>query len=274
MNGSSVLLFGCGKVGVRLGGALIASGHRVFAVRRRIEALPEAFTGIALDYREPFAAALPEVDAMVVTLTPDRAERDSPDLTTPLHRLAAALPVRPRRVVLVSSTGVFSGDPGIRPLTEDDAPRPRNARSQALLDSEDEARHLFDAVVVRPAGIYGPGREHLLRQVARGAVIDRERRTNRVHETDLVRALHELVRSPEPPRTLHAVDGRPASLGEVTDHIARRLGVPAPPASDAGPSGHVVSGERFASFMGTLAYPDYRSGYDEIIASGGVERWR
>ncbi|WP_344485257.1 sugar nucleotide-binding protein [Glycomyces endophyticus] len=272
--GASVLLFGCGKVGVRLGEALAASGRRVFAVRRRVEALPASITGIALDYRRPFSTALPAVDAMVVTLTPDPAERESPDLTGPLHRLAAALPVRPRRVVLVSSTGVFTGDPGTRALTEDDAPRPVNARSRALLDSEAEARRLFDAVVVRPAGIYGPGREHLIRQVERGAAMDRERRTNRIHETDLVRALHALVLTPEPPRTLHAVDGHPALLGEVADHIARRLGVPAPEASTAGLRGHVVSGERFASFMGTLAYPDYRSGYDEIIAGGDAARWR
>jgi len=270
----SVLLFGCGKIGIRLGEALIASGDRVFAVRRNVGALPRSFTGIALDYRRPFTAELPAVDAMVVTLTPARSERDSPDLVRPLRWLAAALPARPRRVVLVSSTGVFSGDPGLRALTEADVPHPANARARALLDSETEARRLFDAVVVRPAGIYGPGREHLIRQVASGVPIDRERRTNRVHEVDLVRALHEILRVPDPPAMLHAVDGHPATRGEVADHIAHLLRVPPPPALPTEPSGHVISGDRLASLLGTLRYPDYRAGYDAIIAAADISRWR
>jgi nucleoside-diphosphate-sugar epimerase len=264
---TSVLLFGCGKVGTRLGEALVEAGHRVFAVRRDIAVLPRSFTGIALDYRRPFTAELPSVDSMVLTLTPGASE--SPDLVNPLRRIAASLPARPRRVILVSSTRVFDGDPGLRTLTEDDTPSPASPRAQALLDSESEARRLFDAVVIRPAGIYGPGREHLIRQVVRGVPMDRQRRTNRIHETDLVRALRELLRVPTPPATLHAVDGHPATRGEVADHIAWRLRIPAPPALPTGPSGHVISGERLASLLGTLRYPDYRSGYDDIIATRG-----
>lgn len=267
-----VLLFGCGKVGTRLGEALVESGRPVFAVRRDAAALPDSFTGIALDYRRPFSAALPAVDSMVVTLTPDRSE--SPDLVTPLRRLAKALPALPQRVILVSSTRVFDGDPGLRTLTEDDAPNPASPRAQALLDSENEARRLFGAVVLRPAGIYGPGREHLIRQVARGVPIDRNRRTNRIHESDLVRALHELLRTPTPPTTLHATDDHPATSGEVADHIARLLQVPPPPALPTDPSGHVLSGERLAVLLGPLLYPDYRAGYDAIIAAAGPERWR
>lgn len=270
----SALLFGCGKVGTRLGEALIDSGHEVFAVRRNIAALPKSFTGIALDYRKPFTTPLPAVDSMVVTLTPDRSERGAPDLVNPLRWLAAALPARPRRVILVSSTGVFAGDPGLRTLTEDDTPHPSNPRGQALLDSETEARRRFDAVVLRPAGIYGPGREHLIRQVARGVPIDRNRRTNRIHETDLVRALHRLLAMPTPPTTLHATDDHPATSGEVADHIAKRLGVPSPPALPTEPSGHVIAGALLASILGPLDYPDYRAGYDEIIAAADVSRWR
>jgi len=209
-----------------------------------------------------------ELGVRATHLTPSASERESPDLV-PLRWLATALPARPRRVILVSSTRVFDGNPGLRTLTEDDIPSPASPRAQALLDSETEARRLFDAVVIRPAGIYGPGREHLIRQVVRGTRMDRQRRTNRSHETDLVRALRELLRAPEPPQTLHAADDHPATRGEVADYIARRLQIPAPPALPTEPSGHVISGERLASLLGTLRYPDYRSGYDEIIAARG-----
>jgi nucleoside-diphosphate-sugar epimerase len=270
----SVLLVGCGKLGSRLGEALVESGHRVFAIRRNIKALPPTFTGIAVDYRRPVAVELPAMESMVITLTPGASEGGSADLVSPLRWLASALPARPRRVILVSSTGVFDGDPGIRMITEDDVPRPSGPRSQALLDSEVEARRLFDAIVVRPAGIYGPGREYLIRSVARKTPLDHRRRTNRIHESDLVRALTELVRMPAPPRTLHAVDGHPATRGEVVAHIAQRLSVPAPPALSTEPSGHILSGERLRALLGELRYPDYRSGYDDIIAGHDVQHWR
>ena len=128
-SGSSVLLFGCGKIGIRLGEGLVEAGHRVFAVRRDIEALPRSFKGIALDYRRPFTAELPSVDSMVITLTPGTSEGEPPDLVNPLRRIATALPARPRRVILVSSTRVFDGDPGLRMLTEDDTPRPASPRA-------------------------------------------------------------------------------------------------------------------------------------------------
>jgi hypothetical protein len=81
-----------------------------------------------------------------------------------------------------------------------------------------------------------------------------------------VRALRELLRVPDPPPTLHAVDDHPATSGEVADYIAWRLQIPAPPALPTEPSGHVVSGERLVLLLG---YPDYRSGYDDIIAARG-----
>jgi nucleoside-diphosphate-sugar epimerase len=270
----SVLLVGCGKLGIALGEALLESGQNVFAVRRNVEALPPRFTGIALDYRRPVSVELPPVESVVITLIPGTSEGGSGDLVGPLRWLASALPARPRRVILVSSTGVFDGDPGVRTITEADIPRPTSPRSQALLDSEIEARRLFDAVVVRPAGIYGPGREYLIRQVAGGIPIDHNRRTNRIHESDLVRALHALLLMRTPPPTLHAVDGHPATRGEVARHIAQRLSVPAPPALPSEPSGHVLSGEKLLALLGALRYPDYRSGYDDIIAAGDIGRWR
>lgn len=264
----SVLLFGCGKIGTRLGESLLASGHRVIAVRRNTEALPRRFHSIALDYRQPLTTELPAADSVVITLKPGAAQREPDDLVGPLRRLAAALPARPRRVLLVSSTRVFDGYADGRAVTEGDDPQPASARARALLDSELAARDLFDATVVRPGGIYGPGREHLIRQVARGTAIDAERRTNRIHETDLVRALHALLCAPTLPPTIHAVDDHPATLGEIARHIASRLGVPAPPMLPGTPSGRAVSGSRLVALLGELRYRDYRAGYDEMINAG------
>ena len=50
-------------------------------------------------------------------------------------------------------------------LTEQDPPSPRSERARALREGERIVEDLFGALVVRPAGIYGPGRDRVLRTV-------------------------------------------------------------------------------------------------------------
>ena len=180
----------------------------------------------------------------------------------------------PARTIFVSSTRVFEGyadRPDPAPvLTEDEAPQPLGDRARILLDGEREARELFDAIVVRPAGIYGPGRDRLLRTVHEARPVARRRRTNRIHEVDLARALAVLLEHPDPPALLHAVDGAPARLGEVVMHIADRLALPVPPAAEPDPGhGTVLDGTRMAELIGELHHPDFRSGYDAMLAEQG-----
>jgi nucleoside-diphosphate-sugar epimerase len=256
-----VLIAGCGKLGTALGERLVTSGATVFALRRTTAGLPAAFTAVAADLSSPLPAPLPEVDELVVTLTPASfASTDRPD-----DYLAAALPARPRRVIFVSSTRVFEGRTDGRALTEEDAPAPVTDRGRLILDGEKLAAELLDAYIVRPAGIYGPGREMLLRFVADGTPVDYTRRTNRIHETDLARALEVMLREPEPPRLLHAVDQAPALLGDVVTYIAHRLGRQPPPRTEPGaPSGTVLDGARLLDLLGTLEYPTFEAGYEEM----------
>lgn len=263
------LLVGCGKLGAGLGERLLADGCEVVAIRRDAGGLPHGFTAVEADLRRPLGQRLPECDSVVITLPPDAA-------ATALHsvyvdvlmNLAEALPTRPGRVVFVSSTRVFEGRPGAQPLTEADAPAPAGARATELLAGESSAERLFDACIVRPAGIYGPGRDSLIRRVLQGASVDHSRRTNRVHETDLVRLLEAVLRAQEPLALIHAVDQAPAPLGDVVSHIASRLGVEPPPRAvpETG-GGTVLDGSLMAEFLGALQYPTYRAGYDEMIAA-------
>lgn len=260
-----VLLVGCGKLGMRLGPLLQRRGDEVLALRRSPDALPEGLVPVAADLARPLPQPLPPVDAMVITLPPGDGEEC---YALPLRHLADALPRVPERTVFVSSTRVLEGLGGEEPLTEAALPAPSSERARALLDGERRARELFGAVVVRPAGIYGPGRDHLVRGVREGRRVDHSRRTNRIHESDLVRALDLLLRLPQPPDLLHAVDGRPALLGEVVAHIADRLGLPVPPSAQPQTGGGtVLSGALLAELLGPLEVPDFRAGYDAMIAA-------
>jgi nucleoside-diphosphate-sugar epimerase len=265
-----ILLVGCGKLGTRLGQGLTAVGWDVFALRRDTASLPAEFSALAVDLRDPVPRALPDVDAMVITLPPGTQDTEGqPDgYRASLHHLAAALPRVPRRAVFVSSTRVFEGHADGRVLTEADAPAPVTARGRALLDGELLAADLFDAHVVRPAGIYGPGRTMLVRKVIEGVPVQYARRTNRIHEADLVRALETLLGAADPPRFLHAVDQGPVLLGEVVTYIARQLGLPPPPrAQPEATSGTILDGDRLLGLLGALTYPTFEAGYAHVITT-------
>ncbi|MFD3444431.1 sugar nucleotide-binding protein [Microbacteriaceae bacterium 4G12] len=267
-----ILLAGCGKLGILLGERLVARGATVFALRRNTAPLPAAFTALAADLSHPLATPLPDVDELVVTLTPGySASAGHPDdYLVKIRNLAAALPVRPRRVIFVSSTRVFEGRTDGRVITEDDDPAPVTERGRLILDGELLAAELLDAHIVRPAGIYGPGREMLLRTVIDGTPVDYTRRTNRIHQADLARALDVMLREPEPPRLIHAVDQAPAPLGDVVTYIAHRLGRQPPPRTEPGdPAGTVLDGARLLELLGTLEYPTFEAGYAEMTEAGG-----
>lgn len=259
---ASTLLVGYGQLGALLAPKLHADGGEVFALRRSDDELPEGVSVIRADLSAPLSTALPRVDAMVVTLPPSGPAGYRNALT----HLAAALPEAPARTIFVSSTGVFEGWGAERPITEQDEPEPTSARAQELYDGERAAVELFDAVVVRPAGIYGPGRDFLIRQVREHATVNYRRRTNRVHDADLVRTLDLLVRMPSPPPVLHAVDAAPAPLGDVVEFIARTLDV-APPPDDvsAAAAGTVLDGALLRAVLGDLEYPGYKAGYAAML---------
>lgn len=259
------LLVGYGKLGAALAPLLRSEGAEAIALRRTDAPLPSGVRGIVADVSRPLDARLPRVDSMIVTLPPGE---DVDGYRRALQHLERALPDAPERTVFVSSTGVFAGVGPEAPITEDDEPPLSSDRARALRDGERAAVELFGASVVRPSGIYGPGRDFLLRTVREGRTVDRQRWTNRIHEADLVRTLHILLRRAESPALLHATDEQPVQLGEVVDFLAERLGVPAPPAAPADrATGHILDGALLRRTLGDLEHPTYVSGYTEMLAA-------
>ncbi|WP_234998817.1 hypothetical protein [Demequina sp. NBRC 110057] len=257
------VLVGCGKLGLRLSTLLMADGGEVVALRRDASGLPASVRAVEADLTAPLAQSLPAADAMVITLPPSVDPRGYPVV---LRHLRDALPSTPPRTVFVSSTGVFEGWDGRQPITEADVPRPRSERARRIHDGELAAIDLFDAVVIRPAGIYGPGRHFLVRTVRDARPVNPRTRTNRIHESDLVRALDLLVRGGTVPDVLHAVDAAPAPLGDVTGFIAGLMGVEPPPdGGEEGGPGNVFDGRLLRDFLGGLDYPSYREGYREML---------
>ncbi|MFC3480875.1 NAD-dependent dehydratase [Kocuria sp. WRN011] len=272
-----VLLAGCGDLGTALGQRLVQRGWRATGVRRRPDHLPAEISPFALDLMDPGTVALPSADAVVITLTADGRDVDAYERTylgalRGLHRALRSGESAPKRVVLVSSTGVLGGGDG-KVVTEETPPSPERDTARVLLAAEELAAELFPGlVIVRPAGIYGPGRTSLIDRVRRGDALAHNRMTNRIHRDDLVTVLQSVLESPEPPVLLHAVDTEPAMLGDVAAHIAGLLGVPVPPDSSStsggAPRGKVLDASLMHRFVGELRYPTYREGYDALLSSG------
>lgn len=264
-----VLLAGCGDLGTRLGLKLVRGGHEVIGLRRHPEGLPAAFEPLAADLTHPGDLRIRDIDAVVITLTPDEYTDEGYDRTyrRGVEGLIGAVDPSLERVVLLSSTRVLGrGSPG-EFADEDLVPQPDSAPAHTLWETENLIRSAFaSAAIVRAAGIYGRENSRLIAGVRSGRAVNYRRWTNRIHHADLIRALEALVLGSEVPRLLHAVDSCPAQLGEVVEFLASRLNVTPPPdLSDETEVGRRLENTRFREFIGSLEFPTFREGMTQQL---------
>ncbi len=275
-----LLLAGCGKLGTELGLRRAAAGDRVFGLRRQASLLPAPLEPISADLADPdsLATRLPDnLDAVVFTATPgafnDAAYEQA--YVRGLGNLLRALEQteqRPQRLIFVSSTSVY-GDTGGDWVDETSTPEPQAFSGERLLQAEALLAAVGDrGVVLRLGGIYGPGRERLLKRVreARPVVADPPSYTNRIHQTDCVGVLEHLLELPRPATLYLGVDDRPAPMHEVLDWLADSMGMDRVPRQSGSPgdqrgSNKRCSNRRLRRSGYQFVYPDYRHGYRAML---------
>jgi nucleoside-diphosphate-sugar epimerase len=280
MPAETVLIAGCGDLGTGLGQALAAGGNTVFGLRRRPDPLPAPLRTLQADLRQPRTlSVLPGgIDLLYYIATPDRfddsAYREA--YVDGLRNLLQALNVQrqtPRRLVLVSSTAVYGQVDGSW-VDEASPTEPRTFSGQRMLESEGLALASgLDSVVLRFGGIYGPGRERMIRKVRAGEPCPAHppMYTNRIHRDDCVRALAH-VADPQVPTGIYlATDDAPCTQCELMDWLAAQLGLPRPERITAEPGGRRGSDKRCRnSKLKTtgfhLRYPSYREGYLALLS--------
>jgi len=245
------LILGCGYTGRRVAARLLARGETVWATTRDPSrlALPGARV---LAYRagDPLPAAVPD-GARVLHSIPDGP---------------VALPPGARRVVHLSSTGVYGSAPAVDEAT---SPAPVTGRQRARLEAERRAAAgPWTTLVLRPAAIYGPGRgvHEAVRAGRYRLVGDGSNATSRIHVDDLA-ALCVAALDAELEGAYPAADAGPAPAREVAAYCAALLGVPLPPSV---PPADVHETLRFTRAVDgravlraldvSLAYPTYREG--------------
>jgi nucleoside-diphosphate-sugar epimerase len=182
--------------------------------------------------------------------------------------LAACFPNT--RIIFTSSTSVYPQHDGSS-VTEESAAEPDSENAQILRQAE-KIILANDGIVLRVAGIYGPGRSFLLRSVMNGTAAISNRFVNQVHRDDVASAISFLAgcRVVDPPRIFNVGDDTPAPRAEILDWLSERLGIPlsnsAPsPESRRGRSNKRVSNTKLRALGWVPAYPGYREGFARSV---------
>jgi len=276
----TILIAGCGDVGTTLGQQLAAHGHRVIGLRRDISKLPPEIEGIAADLAQPdklklSLSALSSCDLLVYSAAASLPGEEG-------YRIAYvdgpkavldALPVQPRQLFFTSSTSVYHQDDHGW-VNEESPCLPAGFRGQLMRQAElNLLEQAIPATVVRFSGIYGPGRNHLLRSVLAGKVAPESppQFSNRIHRDDCAGVLYHLIQRWQQGLPLEPVylasDDCPVCMHEITHWLAAQLGVTPSEEHLARRAGSKRCDNRRLKASGyQLKFPDYKSGYASLVA--------
>ncbi|MDX2183299.1 MAG: NAD-dependent epimerase/dehydratase family protein [Gemmatimonadaceae bacterium] len=277
-----VLVLGAGYVGSALVAELAAAGVPVVAVRRhaRPDAPAPGIQVVSGDAREPASlSGLPPRIAHVVLCAAPSGGSDHATTYPPLARAAVWLAQHAgaESVVYTSSTGVYGVRNG-REVTEDTPRQARGPDGEALVAAEDTVLGAagLRSVVLRVAGIYGPGRSAMARfrdasRLSAGGAYW----TNFAHRDDIVAAVRLALGSPSMRGAYNCADGSPMLAIHVARELARLEGRPwSPPAvgaDDAPPrSNQRISNTRLVAAGFAPRYPSIREGFAALLAADGA----
>ena len=270
---ADILIAGCGDVGSTLARLLVADGHRVSGLRRRVSRYPPGVTGLVADMcRVEDLADLPSFDQVFYLPSADGGDDESyrRAYVLGLQNLLACANL-PRRVFYISSTSVYGQNAG-EWVDETSPTEPRRAVARRLLEGEQVAASVGVAqTVVRFAGIYGPGRYRLIQRVVDGLLPSPSSAafTNRIHRDDCAGFLHHLSHCDEPRALYIAADDEPVPGTEIETWLAAQLqreGSPVAPVSGhTGGLNKRCANGRLRESGYQLRYPNYREGYGDVL---------
>ena len=159
-----------------------------------------------------------------------------------LKHLVTALADAPlRRVLFVSSSAVY-GEHGDAWVDEQTPPAPPGFNGRVLLEAEGWlAAQPMPTVVLRLAGIYGPGRMQLVERIRAGearAPRDPPHWSNRIHADDAAGAIAHLLSLPQAEPVYIGVDDTPLPMHVLYEELASaRRKARAPAAQERDPRG-------------------------------------
>jgi nucleoside-diphosphate-sugar epimerase len=291
-----VLVLGCGYIGLPLGAALARQGHTVFGVRRSPSAAPE----LAAAGLQPLCADLTDPDdlrrlpgpfdwVVNTVAAPVGSGVDGYRATYQegtANLLAWLRHSPPRAYVYTSSTGVYGQDDGGW-VDESSPTQPESSTARLLVETEQLLLGAtqdweFPGMILRVAGIYGPGRGYWLRQLLQGEARipgDGQRWMNMAHRDDIVQAIQAALERGRPGQVCNVCDDEPVTHLAFFEWLTGQLGRPLPPFAPEEPASRRKRGltnKRIANrrlreeFGVRLTFPTYREGYGAELRRLGL----
>lgn len=281
------LLFGCGYLGSRVARLWRDAGHEITVVTRSpSKAADLARLGYAArvaDILRPETLAdLPFAESVVFAVGYDHASQFpiatvyADGLNNVLQRLAATT----GRVLYISSTGVYGSGQG--DWVDEASPcQPLREGGRACLLAERilaEQNMGGRGIVLRLAGLYGPGRIPRRSALENGEPIaaPADGWLNLIHVDDAAAVVLAAEEHAQMPRTYCVSDGHPVLRREYYTELARLLGGPSPgftappadsPAAARAAADKRVRNERMRNELRVaLRYPSYREGLAAIVS--------
>lgn len=282
------LVFGCGYLGLRIAKLWRQSGEQVVAVTRSAERAAL----FSADGLEPLVADLNQADTLApigqlsgidTVLFAVGFDRTAGSTIRDVYvdRLSRVLGVLPAasRFIYIGSTGVYGQVAG--DIVDETSPcQPTREGGIACLAAEQLLRqsNLADrTIILRLAGIYGPGRIPRAKELQAGAAIAApgEGYLNLIHVDDAARIVLLAEQRAKPPKLYCVSDGQPVQRHEYYQELARLVGAPTPrfidppsqsPAAQRAASDKRISNALLAQDLApVLLYPNYREGLRAIV---------
>jgi nucleoside-diphosphate-sugar epimerase len=286
----SVIIFGCGFVGMELARRCLELGWSVSALTRNPQKVAEAkdlglYTVQGNLHESGWWDELPgnfdHVVNCVGAASPSiDGYRDS--YLKGMHSVLGWIKQNGSQVnnlVFTSSSSVYPQTDGSL-VNEKSDTSGASDRGQILVNAEQACLHASAELarrrsVIRFSGLYGPGRHLLVDKIRRGDPMSGcpQRILNLIHRDDAASALLAILEAEDSVDggIFNACDGQHATRGEIANWVAGRVGVQAPEfigaPEDHGPNRCVENSKIKKVFGWVPRFADFQTGYEDFLAS-------
>ena len=276
-----VVIVGCGDIGSRVAVQLQKQGWLVHGLRRNTSHLPADVMPISADLNQPECPSdWPQepIDYVLYAMAAQNMTEDGYQQAyvqgqRHLYSWLAQHQQQPKRVVFVSSSGVY-GQNDDSWIDEQSPTQPQRWSGQIMLDAEQCALHSgYPATIVRLTGIYGPGRNMLIRRVREGYHAPHLHSfTNRIHADDAAGLIATILQADAQGKAVESVylgvDNEPVEQAEVVAWLQEQMQVSSVPDLVLKPrSGSKRCSNARARALGwEPQYSSFREGYTVQLA--------
>ena len=274
---AKILIIGCGSVGALLAATLSANKHQVYGLRRTPP--PESNNSIAyitadITNRQQLDQIETDFDYLIFMVSADSRTESSYRCVYQIGLENILSRFQHTPIFFISSTSVYGQTNG-EWVDENSDTQPESITSQLICQAEQRVMAInANNVIVRFSGIYGPGREYLLRMARKSEPVQHTPPyyTNRIHQQDCVGVLSFLIEQYLSGVKLQscylATDNHPATLWEVMSWLKLQMTIAAPTMkihSEDAEQNKRCSNQRLQQLGYQFIFPDYQRGYLELI---------